>query len=235
MEGEGAFWCYSCGETDFDHFSRKQLNKRMKAATARCKTCIANNVTDQYAPFEYLYRYGWGVKGDFSLNKQLEDAVTSSNAEHVEALLKKGADPNYVRQLIAERKKYTNCYAYDEHGNEIPSNPICENGYEQPVTMLRLCVFAVSDSCISDKEHNELYRTAELLIRYGAKNAEDALYFYRHRYGIGGYVKMYKTIWLADRVYKNGGTSTEYALKPPNHADNAHSAAVQSWIASRFS
>ena len=42
MEGEGAFWCYSCGETDFDHFSRKQLNKRIKAATARCSCAWVN-------------------------------------------------------------------------------------------------------------------------------------------------------------------------------------------------
>lgn len=79
--------CYSCGhvkgdvvESDLDDSIVKRImfssTQRNKAPLARCKRCIANNVTTRYAPFHHLLQ-------DNSLGAQLHDAISDINIDKV--------------------------------------------------------------------------------------------------------------------------------------------------------
>lgn len=83
------------------------------------------------------------------LNVLLREAICSRNTHELESLLSAGADPNFC----LPKEEYAHLNADYE---------------DQPYSPLRLLVFIISDSLISDKELLVDARAAKLLLDHGA-------------------------------------------------------------------
>lgn len=94
-----------------------------------------------------------------SIHDDLMEAVTYHNPEAVEECLKKGADPNYYREVSFTKEQ--------DH---------------QPTTPLRLVIFCISDCLLEDNDLKQHAEVAKILLRYGA-DPKPAMELAELRYG----------------------------------------------------
>lgn len=96
------------------------------------------------------------------LNEALRTAICKSNVQEAKALLAQGADPNYT----LPREAYAGMSNYEA----------------QPYSPLRLVVFVISDSFMTDQDRQAQKEIARLLIQNGA-DTRSALKLAEKRYG----------------------------------------------------
>jgi hypothetical protein len=182
-EDYGLIYCYSCGkpyDKNSQLFTISQLNKQNYA---RCKQCIQENKLDKYARYNYNYKkltsYTCEIMDKLSLNKQLEYYIEVCDEVKVFDLLKKGANPNYCRQMTIDNLNDRCVLLYDIDGleKEEPDTEIL-----QPKTPLRLCIFFLCNLLNTESDFQKLYNISKMLIEFGA-NRNDAFTYYRSLYG----------------------------------------------------
>jgi hypothetical protein len=191
----GLISCYSCGELYSKNnklFSSSQLNKQF---LARCKDCVKSNKNNKYAKYVYNYKklilYDDEIINILSLNKQLEYYIKQYDYMKVIELLKKGANPNYVRQMTINNLNEYNILLYNENGLEKEEIDI---EFPQPKTPLRLCIFFLCNLCNTETDYQKLYEISKSLVNFGA-NKEDALYYYKLLYNDNYKNNLYKKIY----------------------------------------
>ena len=166
-EQEGIISCYSCGMKN-QQYSKSQMQK---LELARCRTCVENNVTTKFMPYQDV-----AYNGASHLNVELYDNIANLNYQKVIELLNNGADPNYIRQEFMNINDMLRpLYNHD-------ATEKSERDQTQPNTPIKLCVFRFSDCLLNDNDRMTLIDIANILITHGA-DTRSAFQYFISRYG----------------------------------------------------